>query len=180
MKKRHCFLIFIFALASFLFLLGLRQTGNIKNFLAGVFFTDSTTERQLKNDYNAAKNNGEKIKILVVAGHDNDYWGTEFKGLKEANLNLLLAKNIVDFFKQEKEFEMILARDENGYRPELLSYFSRNKQEIEKFIRENMQTTNAYIESGVVQKYTGGVRHNSAPEEVALRLYGINKWANEY
>ncbi len=179
MKKRYLFLIPVFGTLGLFFVQDIQYINNAKRFLAGVFFVDSVSEKQLKNDYISAKNGGRKIKILVVPGHDKDYWGAEFKGLKEADLNLELAKNLVTFLKQEKEFEVILGRDENGYKSELASYFSKNRKEIENFIQKNVAITNSYIQSGLVEPYTKGVPHNVAPEEVAFRLYGINKWANE-
>lgn len=178
MKKRYLFLILVFGTLGLFFVQDIQYINNAKRFLAGIFFIDSITEGRLKSDYITAKNGGGKIKILIVPGHDDDFWGTEFRGLKEADLNLELAENLANFLKQEKEFEVILARDKNGYNVALSSYFSQNKKEIENFIRKNVETTNSYIESGLVKKYKGAP-HNVASEAVAFRLYGINKWADE-
>jgi hypothetical protein len=35
------------------------------------------------------------------------------------------------------------------------------------------------VRNGSVSKVSNGVEHNSAPQDVALRLYGINKWVND-
>lgn len=170
---------FAFILLAVLLLQNSRLVGGVKNFLAGTFFINSTTEERLKSDYISARNGGKKIKILIVPGHDDGFWGTKFGGLKEADLNLEAAENLAGFLKQKNEFEVILARDKNGYNPALLSYFSQNKSEIEKFVQKNIETMNSYIQSGLVEKYKKGVIHNVAPEETVSRLYGINKWTNE-
>jgi N-acetylmuramoyl-L-alanine amidase len=179
MRKKYLFLVFVLLVLTILFFRSDAYVGRLKNFLAGIFFIDSITENSLKNDYLVAKNGGQKLKILIVPGHDNESWGTEFRGIKEADLNLELAENLANFLRQEKEFEVILARDKNGYNLALLNYFSRNEGEIKKFIQENVELTNYYIDWGVVEKYTKGVVHNAASEEIVLKLYGINKWANE-
>ncbi len=179
MDKKYFFWIFILIFTGILSFWNEFHLDGVKNFLAGVFFVDSTSEQKLKDVYAAAQNSGRKVRILIVPGHDNDSWGTEYKGIKEADLNLALAENLADFLRQEKEFEVILSRDNNGYNPAILSYISKNKGEIEKFIQKNVDITKTYIDSGLVQKYTKGVRHNAASQDVVLKLYGINKWVDE-
>jgi len=179
MDRKYFFWIFVLLVSGLLSFWNEGYFDGTKRFLAGVFFIDSTTEKHLKDAYADAKKGGEKIKILIVPGHDNDSWGTEFKNIKEADLNLEAAENLAGFLRQKNEFEVILTRDKNGYNSELSSYFSKNQKEIEKFVQKNVETMNSYIQSGFVEKYTKGVSHNTAPEEVVSRLYGINKWANE-
>ena len=163
------FLFFFFGILNYFKILPFQ---NIKN-LASVFFTESVTEQQLKSKYN-----NDEVKILIVPGHDDDFWGTEFSGIKEADLNLDLAKELSKMLAQEKEFEVILLRDENGYNQSFLNYLDKERKSIEKFIQKQKQTMKDFVASNLVEEKEG-VPHVSVSLERVVKLYGINKWANE-
>jgi len=149
-----------------------------KHLAAGIFFIDSMTTEQLKTDYDKARQGGKKIKIVIVPGHDQESPGALFRGLRELDLNLELTRSLVDFLKQDPAFEVILSQDSSGYNPTLASYFSDNRGAIESFRHAQQGITNAALDAGVLEKREG-VYHNFAPNETSLKLYGINKWANE-
>lgn len=151
---------------------------DIKNVIASVFFTDSITTEKLKENYSAIEKTEDKIKLLIVAGHDNESGGTEFKGVKESQMNLELAMNLAEFFKNDDKFEITLVRDKNGYNPIFLNYFEKNKDSINEFVVKQKETMAELVRAGEVYN-NEGVIHNSAPTETVLKLYGINKWANE-
>ncbi|MEA2112964.1 MAG: N-acetylmuramoyl-L-alanine amidase [Patescibacteria group bacterium] len=142
-----------------------------KDMLAGVFFVDSLTERQLK-----AKDN---VRILIVPGHDDEYWGTEFNGIKEADLNVELAEYLTNYLRQEKDFQVYLLRNKQGYDGDYLNYIKNNKEDIFNFQKKHQDTMSALTSSGLVDSE---IRFNSDQKslsEVVTRLYGINKWSNE-
>jgi len=153
-------------------------TKNAKDFLAGTFFVDSITEEELRQDYNSAKQGQEKIKILIVPGHDDSVWGTQFGKLKEADMTVDLGEKIYDLFKQEKEFETYIVRNKEGYIQEFDEYFDKEKENIKKFRSEYKGIMDDYLEKGLVKSYELVV-HNNATTNVVTTLYGINKWANE-
>lgn len=148
------------------------------NFIASVFFTDSTTTEKLKENYSIAKNEKGKIKLLIVAGHDDESGGTEFRGVKEAKMNVELAGNLANFFKNNDKFEITLVRDGNGYNSAFLNYFNKERESIKEFMAKQKETMAELVREGEVHNIEG-VIHNSAPTETVLKLYGINKWANE-
>lgn len=152
--------------------------GDVKDFVASVFFTDSTTTEKLKEDYSSTEKTKGKIKLLIVAGHDDESGGTEFRGVKEAKINLELAENLAEFFKDNDKFEITLVRDRNGYNPVFLNYFNKERESIKEFTTKQKETMAELVRAGEVHN-TEGVIHNSAPSETVLKLYGINKWANE-
>lgn len=151
---------------------------DVKNFIASVFFTDSTTTEKLKENYSAAEKTKDKIRLLIVAGHDDESGGTEFRGVKEAKINRELALNLAEFFKSNDKFEVTLVRDKNGYNPIFLNYFDKERRVIEGFVSKQKETMAELVRAGEVHN-AEGVIHNSAPAETALKLYGVNKWANE-
>ena len=106
---------------------------NAKNFIASVFFADSTTTEALKEHYSVAEKTKNKIKLLIVAGHDDESGGTEFRGVKEAKINLDLALNLAEFFKSNDKFEVTLVRDKNGYNRIFSDYFGKERESIKEF-----------------------------------------------
>ncbi len=151
----------------------------VENLLAGVFFIDSITEAEIRNNYNLA-NEGEKtLNILIVPGHDDDIWGAQFNGVKEADLNVELAQYLKSFLEKEKGFNVFLVRDARGYDPIFLNYFSQNRAPIISFIDQYKTIMKSAVEVGLV-KINNIVEHNTAERETVIKLYGINKWANEH
>jgi len=119
------------------------------------------------------------VKILIVPGHDNDYWGTEYHGLKEADMNLALATRIYNILKKDPRFQVYITRDWNGYTKTFEDYFTNHRDEIIKFKDDLKAETQKDTDNGVIIPKEDNVVHNSVNQEVAVRLYGINKWADE-
>ena len=146
--------------------------------LSSVFFTDSVTEEGLRKEFALAKRGEEKLRILIVPGHDDQAWGTDYHGVKEAELTTRLGKELFDLFAKDSNFEPILSRTENGYNPALTKYFTEEKDSIQEFIKTQKGIMNEYLSSGEVVS-NRVIKRNPAPSSVVHRLYGINKWANE-
>ena len=120
----------------------------------------------------------EPFKILLVPGHDNEVWGAQYGNLKEADMNLVLATQIYNILKKDKRFEIYITRNWDGYIKEFADYFSENRQEIKSFKEKAKQEMEDKIANGYfIEKEN--VPHNTVSEDVSLKLYGINKWANE-
>jgi len=120
----------------------------------------------------------EPVKILLVPGHDNEVWGAQYGNLKESDMNLALAIKIYDLLKKDKRFEIYITRNWDGYIKEFADYFSENRQEIKSFKEKAKQEMEDKIANGYfIEKEN--VPHNTVSEDVSLKLYGINKWANE-
>lgn len=154
---------FFFIVAAILFL--------SQRCLAEVSFPQSVTPIQLQESYR----NG-KLKILIVPGHDNESWGAEYKGIKEADLNLAVAQGIFDFLKTDSRVQVFITRDKNGYNPVFSDYFVTQKENIDEFkngIKKLFNEIYTYF------KVEQGVPHAAAKAGAADKLYGINKWAND-
>lgn len=118
-----------------------------------------------------------KIKILLVAGHDNDTWGTQFLGVKEVELNRLLAGYLFDFLKNDPLFEVTVNQENDDYIPELKNFFEENEEKIVTYRKERRdgfkkETEGRDIDADVVE-------HNKVTDDVANKLYGTNMWAEE-
>jgi len=159
------------ALLSFLPRVGKEMLGSLFN----TVFPITITPEDLQEQFNEGT-----IKILLVPGHDNKNSGAQFHGVREADLNIAIAKFLSMLLKENDRFEVHTARDfETGnYTKELTSYFARETASIRTFRDDLQQVMNALFTLGIAQNKST-LNHSFAKEEVSLQLYGINKWANE-
>lgn len=118
------------------------------------------------------------IKILIVPGHDNEVWGAQYKNIKEADMNLVLATQIYNTLKNDKRFQVYITRNSSGYTKTFADYFDLHKSEIATWEAGAKKDMQAEVADGafVAKK---GAPHASVNSNVALRLYGFDKWANE-
>ena len=138
-------------------------------------FPEKVTPESIKTVY---KN--RPISILVVPGHDNEYSGTEYKGVRESDVTLETAKYLYNFLKYNPKFTTFTTRDfrTGEYGTVFQNYFKENRDSIEQYMSQHADTMQRFEELGLVEDKSTD-NHISAKSEVRLRLYGINKWANE-
>ena len=154
--------------------------GYIGNNYTAIFFQETITIAQLQERYDAANKRREpKIRILVMPGHEHDFGGTEFGALKEREIVVDLAKNLEDFLENNSRYEVVVPRDKTGWKPQFANYFNSNWNEIIAFVDESKKGMVELMNNGKLIRVDNGMIHNSAPQNVALRLYGLNKWSNE-
>ena len=146
--------------------------------MAAVFFVDSITANDLKNTYNSAGLGGEKFKILIVPGHYVDSGGALYRNLKEADLNLAVATQLSEFLKSDNRLEVIMVKDGDGVNGVIENYYLNHKKEIADFVTKQKSEMSEFVGNGLLKKVSS-VEHRRAPDETALRLYGVNKWASE-
>lgn len=150
-----------------------------KSMAASVFFIPSKTVPELKTKFLETPLTGKKVKILIVPGHEPDFGGAEYRNLKERDLVLDITENLKNFLSQNERYDVVVSRDRNGWNPDLATYFQNNWDSIGMFVDSKKQEMRMMISDGRVEEYSDGLLHNDAPKDVARRLYGITKWANE-
>lgn len=153
-------------------------SGRIENLLAAAFFTPSITVESLREKFDTAEVI-EKVRVLLIPGHESDFGGSEYGSLKERDLVVDLSEQIAELLEEDGAFEVFLTRDKENWNPELENYFQAEWQEIIDFTRAKKVEMQDLIEEGELQRVSSTVKHNRAPDNVALRLYGINKWSSE-
>jgi N-acetylmuramoyl-L-alanine amidase len=121
----------------------------------------------------------DKIRVLIVAGHEPTYGGAEYRTLKERDMTLRVSKYLSDYFRANPKFEAIVVRDEKGWNPVFSDYFKVNENATKEFYESHMAKMEHAIEAGTVTEVIG-VPHNKAPEDVALHLYGVSRWADAH
>ncbi len=117
------------------------------------------------------------IKILLVPGHDNESSGTQYGNIKEADMNLALANKLYAILSKDSRFQIWITRDWSGYTKPFADLY-QNTDAIWTFEENAKQAMQTKITAGTfVQKQS--TPHATASDAVALKLYGINKWADE-
>lgn len=166
----------LYALSEFGGAIGAPRAGNE----AAVYGVDTVTTDGLRDKYAQATSTApeDKVRVFLMPGHEPDYGGAEYRGIKERDLNIALVGYLRGYLEEDQRFEVVLGRGEGGWNPELEEYFSENWEEIKKWREDQAIMTKRLAEEGVfVAK--NGVPHQSVSNDVALRLYGINKWLGE-
>ena len=149
--------------------------------LVPVFFVCASTDSVKKVQ---TVENTKPIKILLVPGHDNETVGSQFKLVKETDMNLAVATRIFDLLKKDKRFEVYITRDNSSeivpgeYTKEFSDYFNQHRDEIIAFKEEAKKTMQENINKGGFVKKVN-TPHHSVSQDVSVRLYGVNKWAND-
>ncbi len=148
---------------------------------AAVFFVDNVKPEDLISKYVEASEdeNGDKIRIFIMPGHEPDFGGTEYRNIKERELNVIIANNLAEFFKEDSRYEVVVGRNNDSWLPELETYFNENMEEIKKWREGQVSAMKDLVDEGEFELHSDPVPHQKAPDNVALRLYGINKWVGE-
>lgn len=150
----------------------------LKSLTGGPFFVKSTTDEALIGKYKNSEMTNNKIKVLIMPGHEPGSGGTQFGKLVERDIAVDLSLEIMNQFLLDNKFEAILARDKESWNIEIQNYFDNHKDEIQKWRDEHRDEMNRLISLGLVNKVVE-MEHNSLPNNSALRLYGVIKWAND-
>ena len=146
--------------------------------LAAVFFRQSITVLDLKNKYQNSLNGQNRIHVLVVPGHEPGVGGAEFGKLKERDMVVELGNYLVGFLNNDGHYDTTITRDKTAWNTIFSNYFATNWDSIIAFYRNQKTQMSSLLNVGLV-KPTSGAYHVNATPDVAIRLYGINKWANE-
>jgi len=147
-----------------------------REYLLSLVYPETISPEQLRAKYTSGP-----ITILLVPGHDKEFRGAAWGGVREEELNLRLARELFNFLSADNHFAIFTAREfsTGEYSPSLTSYFTERRSEVETFTRNLRESFLAFIQSGELRRQDNPPHHNFARPEVALRLFGINKWAND-
>ncbi len=120
-----------------------------------------------------------KIRILIVPGHEPDYGGAEFGNIKERDLVVELGQDLERLLKADDDYQVFITRDTQAWNPIFADYFKNNWDDIAAWKKAARKEISRLISAGSTAIPAPTVIHNNIPTDVAVRLYGINKWANE-
>ena len=121
----------------------------------------------------------KKVRILLVPGHEPDYGGAEYGSLKERNMTVELADDLQQFLSQNSRYQVFITRDTQSWSPTFADYFSTEWNDIIAWEKAHKDEVINLERLGQFQAVTPGVQHQTVPDDVALRIYGIDKWVDE-
>ena len=127
----------------------------------------------------ASAGSSQKVRILIVPGHEPDYGGAEYGSLKERNMTVELANDLKNFISQNDRYEVFVTRDDSSWKPIFADYFKNNWSDIAAWVKLHKDEIVNLTRLGEYRQVAPPVIHNNASNDVALRLFGIDKWANE-
>lgn len=144
-------------------------------------FTASVTADDLRTAYTDAGAGGDKVRILIVPGHEPGYGGAVYQGVYEREITVEIATELARELTLNPRYDVIVARSNDAWNDDLAQYFDRSMKTIKKFVDTQKKLMAKLVKKGDVSTRGDAeqVDHATAPDDVALRLYGINKWANE-
>lgn len=117
------------------------------------------------------------IKILLVAGHDDDIWGAQFGARKEVDMNRELSSFLEELLENDKNFDVVTTQTAEGYTKEFETFLEDSEDEIKEFRKERLETFNKSSSEG--RDIDSHLKFNRAPERVAQTLYGTNMYADK-
>ncbi|MDB5259704.1 MAG: hypothetical protein JWO73_912 [Candidatus Taylorbacteria bacterium] len=146
---------------------------------AAIFFIPGISVGDLQAKYKKAPETAQKINVLVVPGHEPDYGGAEYRDLKERDMTVELAGYLADLLKANPRFSVTVPRSLHAWNEPFASYFIDASTSIRDFAARQKSEMERLMKSGEIKTQEAEVYHNDAPSDVALRIYGMNKWAND-
>ena len=142
-------------------------------------FKETVNISELRAAYAEAAAGGEKVRILIMPGHEPQYGGAEFMGYYEREFAVTIANLLEKELGADANFEVLVARGNQGWNDDFSRYFDRQERKIKRFVESHKEAYEKLLERGRVKELKEQAAHNAAPGDVALRLYGVTKWANE-
>ena len=147
---------------------------------AVLLYHKPVTVESMKSTYDSAKStDAPKVRVLIVPGHEPEYGGAEYGPIKERDLAVELSADLMRFLLDDGHFNVFTTRYENSWTPEFENYFSNNWDDITTWEQAHKEEIHNLIRVGKFDPVAPDMYHNDAPDDVAMRLYGIDKWAND-
>lgn len=146
---------------------------------AAVFGVDTVTPEGLIASYRGATTTEQRIRVFVMPGHEPEYGGAEYRDLRERDMNVEVAEHLAAYLEADPHYEVALGRDKDGWNPELKAYFDENRDGIVAWRTEQQKIMKSLVREGSFSPKEDPIPHQAATGDVALRLYGINKWVAE-
>jgi N-acetylmuramoyl-L-alanine amidase len=129
--------------------------------------------------YNNAPRTG-KVRILIVPGHEPNYGGAEYGALKERTMTAELGQDLQRLLERNPHYEVFTTRTAQAWTPDFATYFQEHWQEINEWRKASKEDFSQVLAISSTSQPYAAIQHNDAREDVAIRLYGITKWANEH
>lgn len=119
------------------------------------------------------------FKVLIVPGHDPHDGGAKYKDIYERDLVAIIAEKIAKKLGGEKGYNVIVTRTQTSWNPIFTDYFDAHEKDILVFKNTSQAQDRAALSLGKKKYVPDQAFHANVTKEMAIKLYGINKWADE-
>ena len=140
---------------------------------------NTVTIAELHSDYQAAPAQWKTVNVVIVPGHEPDYGGAQFGTLYERDLVVELSQDLQTFLQAKSNYRVFVTRTTQAWNPTLADYFAADWNAIAAWEQASAEQMSYLVSIGSTTEPIAPIDHLSVPADVALRLYGITKWANE-
>jgi N-acetylmuramoyl-L-alanine amidase len=121
----------------------------------------------------------QKVKILIVPGHEPMSGGTQYNDYTERDIVVDIANQLAQMLATNEHYEVIVARSKTAWNPILSQYFIDHATDIKAFRDTQMALMDQYLKSGQILPLSDQIQHMGAATEAGFHLYAINKWASD-
>lgn len=144
-------------------------------------FGDTLPPSTLTDTYESASAS-KPLHILIVPGHEPQFGGAVYQGVYERELTVEISDQLATYLEKNPKYDVMVARTNESWSDDLDEYFNEKMRTIQKFVVAQKKKMARLVHRGEVELRSDEdqVDHATAPTDVALRLYGINKWASEH
>lgn len=145
-----------------------------------IFVANAAEDKPVSlTDINAdyATSSKEKANILIVPGHEPNFGGAQFGSLYERNMVVEVGQDLEQFLQTNPNYKVSVTRNTKSWSSTFADYFKNYWNDIIAWEKTSKKNGSKLVALG--SSSAPSVIHNSAPTNVAIRLYGITKWANE-
>ena len=125
------------------------------------------------------ESHSDDFKIIVVPGHEPSDGGAHYGDLYERDLNVDLAERMTELMRSKNGYSVFVSRASGSWNHLLLEYFEKGRKDILDFKNRSQNLYRLFQSAGLITKVEDRMPHTEVSEEGAVRLYGLNKWAND-
>jgi N-acetylmuramoyl-L-alanine amidase len=119
------------------------------------------------------------FNVLIIPGHDVKSGGANYKNIYERDLAAEIGVRISAILNRDLHYNVIVARDTDRWNPILANYFQNENQQIINWKDECQANDKNLIASGQKKYVPDMADHSEVSSDMSVKLYGMNKWANE-
>lgn len=123
--------------------------------------------------------NSDGFKLVVVPGHEPSDGGAHYGDLYERDMNVELAERVAELMRSKDGYSVFVSRTRVSWNPLMLEYFDANRKDILDFKNRSQNLYRLFQSAGLITKVEDRMPHAEINDESAVKLYGLNRWANE-
>ena len=95
------------------------------------------TVAEIKSHYDDPQ---KKVRILIVPGHEPNYSGAEFNGIKE-DMAVELGQSLQQFLENDPHYQVFITRDMHDWNPIFSNYYKNDWGNIVEWVKASKRNS---------------------------------------